>query len=88
MHVDTVPYQVELRETFGSDASGHGRLVKQSGGHGQDAICDLKVEPLAPGDGFESAVNVVGRAVPKHFIPSVEKGVRTQLEAVWRPGIR
>ncbi len=81
VHVDTVPYRVALRETFGGGASGHGRLVKQSGGHGQYAICDLEVEPLPPGGGFEFAVRVVGGAVPKNFIPSVEKGVRTQLQA-------
>lgn len=79
VHVDTVPYRVALRETFAGAAAGHGRLVKQSGGHGQYAICDLEVEPLPTGTGFEFAVRVVGGAVPKNFVPSVEKGVRTQL---------
>ncbi|GAB3578969.1 elongation factor G-like protein EF-G2 [Amycolatopsis endophytica] len=77
--VDTEPVKTSLRETFGGPAKGHGRHVKQSGGHGQYAVCDIEVEPLERGAGFEFVDRIVGGAVPHQFIPSVEKGVRAQL---------
>jgi elongation factor G len=80
VELDTEPVKVALRETFGCGAKGHGRHVKQSGGHGQYAVCDIEVEPLPRGSGFQFVDRVVGGAVPHNYIPSVEKGVRSQLD--------
>jgi elongation factor G len=80
VELETVPVVVPLRETFAAKATAKGRHVKQSGGHGQFAICDIEVEPLPTGGGFEFAVKVVGGSVPVQFHSSVEKGVRAQME--------
>ena len=86
--VETEPVQMSFRETFIQPTVAQGRLVKQSGGHGQYAVCRLEIEPLERGAGIEFHDRVVGGAVPRHYIPSVEKGVRTQLEKGCWPAIQ
>ncbi|NKX55809.1 elongation factor G-like protein EF-G2 [Arthrobacter mobilis] len=78
--LQTVEVVTPLRETFSTPGAGHGRYVKQSGGHGQYAVCDIEVEPLERGAGFEFVDRIVGGVIPGPFIASVEKGVRTQMQ--------
>jgi elongation factor G len=78
--VETTDLRVPLRETIGGKGQGLGRNVKQSGGHGEFGICHIEVEPLEDSAGFEFVDKIVGGVVPRQFIPSVEKGVRWQME--------
>jgi elongation factor G len=76
VEVDTEDVVVPYRETINGTAEAHGVYKKQSGGHGQYGVADLRVEPLPRGGGFEFVDAVVGGAIPRQFIPAVEKGVR------------
>jgi len=78
--VETVDLRVPLRETIGGKAHGLGRNVKQTGGHGEYGICHIEIEPLTDSAGFEFVDKIVGGVVPRQFIPSVEKGVRWQMD--------
>jgi elongation factor G len=72
LHPPKVPY----RETITKKAEAHGRHKKQTGGHGQFADCRIRVEPLPRGKDFEFVDDIYGGAIPRNFIPAVEKGIQ------------
>jgi elongation factor G len=79
--VDTEPVRVPFRETITAPAEAEGKYKKQSGGHGQFGVAHLRVEPLDRGAGFEFVDKIVGGAIPRQFIPAVEKGVAEAMAA-------
>ncbi|MDP8987305.1 MAG: elongation factor G [Actinomycetota bacterium] len=84
VEVDTDEVKVAYRETITASAEAEGKYKKQSGGHGQFGVAFLKVEPLERGAGFEFVDAIVGGAIPRQFIPAVEKGV---VEAMDQGGV-
>jgi elongation factor G len=85
-NVEVTDVAVPERETVVGPATGLGRHVKQSGGHGQFAVCRIEIEPLPRGSGVEFVDRIVGGVIPRAYIPGVEKGARAQLEAGVTPG--
>jgi len=79
IELDTRPPSIPFRETIVSNAEGHSRHKKQTGGAGQFGEVYLRVEPLPRGAGFEFVDSVKGGVIPSQFIPAVEKGVRSVL---------
>jgi elongation factor G len=75
-----VPY----RETITKQAEAEGKYKKQTGGHGQFGVASIRIEPLERGEGFHFVDQIVGGAIPKQYIPAVEKGVA---EAMSQGGI-
>ena len=71
VHMPKIPY----RETIRATAQAQGKYKKQTGGHGQYGDCWLEIAPLPRGEGFKFENKVVGGAIPRNFIPAVEKGV-------------
>ncbi|MCA1948565.1 MAG: elongation factor G, partial [Armatimonadetes bacterium] len=72
---------VAYRETVRVKSKAEGRFVRQTGGSGQYGHCWIELEPLPPGSGFQFENKVVGGAIPKEFIPAIEKGVREALDS-------
>jgi elongation factor G len=71
--------QVAYRETVTAAVPAEGRFVRQTGGRGQYGHVKIQIEPL-PGGGFEFVNKIIGGAVPKEYIPAVEKGIREAME--------
>ncbi len=75
VEVNSKPAKIPYKETIKGAGKAQGRHVKQTGGHGQYAVCNIEVEPLPRGSGFEFVDKIFGGAIPQQFIGSVEKGV-------------
>ncbi len=72
--------EVAYRETIRRSAEAEGKYIKQTGGRGQYGHCEITVEPLEPGKGFEFVNDIVGGAIPREFIPAIEKGIKERME--------
>jgi elongation factor G len=71
LHAPKIPY----RETIRGKADVQGRHKKQTGGHGQFGDCWIRMEPLPRGEKFEFGNEIFGGAIPKNYIPAIEKGI-------------
>jgi elongation factor G len=84
VNVDVAPLRVPYRETVAGRASAEGKVKKQSGGHGQFAVVNLRVDALPRGTGFQFIDAVVGGTIPRNYIPAVHTGVE---ETMHRGGV-
>ena len=75
VEVGLKPPKIPYRETIRGRADVQGRHKKQSGGHGQYGDCKIRMEPLARGEHFEFVNKIFGGAIPRNYIPAVEKGI-------------
>jgi elongation factor G len=87
-HVDLTlkPPKVPYRETIRGKADAEGKHKKQTGGHGQFGVCRIRIEPATRGAGVEFVDDIFGGAIPKNWIPSVEKGIRASAERGYLAG--
>ena len=76
VEVNLKPPRIPYRETIKERVEAHGRHKKQTGGHGQFGDCKIKMEPLPRGAEFEFVDEIFGGAIPRNFIPAVEKGIQ------------
>ena len=81
VNVSTEDVRIAYRETIAKQAEAEGKLKKQSGGHGQYAVCQLRVSPTARGEGTSFVDHIVGGSIPRNYIPAVEKGVFEAMSA-------
>jgi elongation factor G len=73
--------QVAYKETLTKAASGEGRYVRQTGGHGQYGHAKIRIEPRKPGEGFEFVNEIAGGAIPREYIKPVSEGIREAMTA-------
>jgi elongation factor G len=70
------PPHIPYRETITQSVEAHGRHKKQTGGHGQFGDCKIRMEPLPRGADFEFVNDIFGGAIPRQFVPAIEKGIQ------------
>jgi elongation factor G len=70
------PPRIPYRETITASTEAHGRHKKQTGGHGQFGDCKIRVEPLPRGSDFQFEDDIFGGAIPRQYVPAVEKGIQ------------